>query len=222
MYIKNYTKFKKITICKNFYILFIQIMVCLLSLFVLFMLKILNKNSYCDIKNWLNFQLNDSLIANNEYKNKFSVLNSKGVPLSLTVEFSKPVNNGVVTSCFGKRKDPITKNIEIKHKGIDIGANIGEDIYSVLPGNIELAKYYGGYGNSVVINHGNNVQTLYAHCQKLNVIPNEFVIKGQKIATIGSTGRSTGSHLHFEVIINEINYSPEIFLSKIYPKKNEI
>ncbi len=208
----------------NYYIYVVQGIVCIFVLIILFMIKFFNQNSYFHIKNWIKFQLNDSLIANNNSKNGkcFALSLSENVPVHLTVKFSRPVNNGLITSGFGKRVDPITKIVGTTHNGIDIGTNSGENIYSVLPGYVELAKYFGGYGNCVIINHGNNIQTLYAHCQKIDVNPGEVINKGQKIATVGSTGRSSGPHLHFEVKINETNFSPEIFLDNIYSTKNEI
>lgn len=200
----------------NYYIYIVQIIACTFILITLFMIKSLNKNSYLYIKNWLTFQLNDSLIAGKDLNNnKCYAFSTEEIPLLLTVKTSSPLSKGVITSNFGKRTDPITKNIETIHKGIDIGTNIGENIYSVLPGNIKLAEYFGGYGNCVIIDHGNDIQTLYAHCQKLNVSCGEFINKGQKIATVGSTGKSNGAHLHFEVKINKINLNPKMFLDNI-------
>lgn len=200
----------------NYYVYIVQIFVCIFILITLFMIKFLNKNGYLCIKNWLTFQFNDSLIAGKELNdNKCYAFSTEEYPLLLTVKTSSPISNGVITSNFGKRSDPITKNAETVHKGIDIGTNIGENIYSVLPGNIKLAEYFGGYGNCVIIDHGNDIQTLYAHCQKLNVSCGEFINKGQKIATVGSSGKSNGAHLHFEVKINKINLNPKIFLDNI-------
>lgn len=220
--IPNNTKQKSNKIL-SYYVYIIQTIVCVFVLVTLFTIKTFNKGSYLCIKNWLNFQLNDSLIAEKDVKNsRCYAFSTEKIPLSLTVKFTSPVNFGIITSNYGKRLDPITKNTKAIHKGIDIGTNIGEDIYSVLPGNIKLAEYFGGYGNCIIIDHGNEIRTLYAHCQKLNVNSGEFINKGQKIATVGSTGRSIGPHLHFEIKINETNLNPEIFLDNIYPKKNEI
>lgn len=117
-----------------------------------------------------------------------------------------------ITSPYGYRIHPIygTKKL---HAGIDIGAPGGSNILAGDSGTVMLASfgYNGGYGNYVIINHGNGVTTRYAHCSNLLVSTGQQVTKGQAIATVGSTGASTGNHCHFEVRIsgqskNPINY----------------
>ncbi|KPU43412.1 murein DD-endopeptidase MepM [Oxobacter pfennigii] len=104
-----------------------------------------------------------------------------------------------ITSYYGSRIDPITGKAGAFHSGVDIGTarltNI--PVYAMAPGKVILSKYYGGYGNAVVIDHGSGFSTLYAHNNKLLVSVGQTVLGGQKIALSGSTGRSTGPHIHF-------------------------
>ena len=119
--------------------------------------------------------------------------------------FSWPLTiNGTITSRFGTRSDPITGETET-HSGTDIAAPTGTPILSAADGIVELAGNFGnGYGNYVIIRHSITTETLYGHCSVLNVRAGQLVKKGQKIAEVGSTGYSTGPHLHFEVIINGV------------------
>ncbi len=100
------------------------------------------------------------------------------------------------------------------HKGLDISASYGTPIYAADSGTVILSKWYGDYGNCVMIEHDNGIVTLYGHASYLHVYAGQRVTQGQQIADVGSTGRSTGNHLHFEVRINgvcmnPINYLPE-------------
>ena len=102
---------------------------------------------------------------------------------------------GVITSAFGFRSGR-------NHDGIDIGADYGTEILAADGGTVVYAAAMSGYGNFVVIDHGNGFETAYAHCERLLVHKGEDVEKGQVVATVGSTGNSTGPHLHFEVRVN--------------------
>ena len=105
---------------------------------------------------------------------------------------------GPITSEFGWRTHPIL-GYERFHSGMDIGADHGELIYAADAGTVIFADWYGGYGNSVIIDHGNGLTTLYDHASEVYVQEGQGVAKGQPIAAVGSTGFSTGPHLHFEV-----------------------
>ncbi|MBQ2675806.1 MAG: M23 family metallopeptidase [Clostridia bacterium] len=119
---------------------------------------------------------------------------------------------GRVTCEFGYRIHPVTGK-ESMHKGIDIGADMGEDIVCVLDGEVlKTVNNDANYGNYVVIKHSDSVSTMYAHCSKLSVKQGQKVKKGEKIALAGSTGLSTGPHLHFEVRVNDIRLNPRWFL----------
>lgn len=114
---------------------------------------------------------------------------------------------GVVRSNFGTRKDPINGKHKF-HQGLDISAKRGTPIASSAEGVVVFAGWGKKYGNNVVIEHPDGRRTRYAHADKLFVKEGETVIKGQEIAAVGSTGRSTGPHLHFEVIENGKNVNP--------------
>ncbi|MDO4745552.1 MAG: peptidoglycan DD-metalloendopeptidase family protein [Bacillota bacterium] len=106
-----------------------------------------------------------------------------------------------ITSPFGYRIHPIYGYRKF-HSGIDIGASYGSSIVAANDGRVILSGWNGGYGKCVVVDHGGGYTTLYAHCSSLLVSYGQSVYRGQKIAKVGSTGASTGPHLHFEVRIN--------------------
>lgn len=106
-----------------------------------------------------------------------------------------------ITSSFGWRIHPILKYKKY-HTGVDIGASSGQSILAAGSGTVIKAAVYGGYGNCVMIDHGGGIVTLYGHASKLLVSQGQVVVAGQKIALVGSTGNSTGPHLHFEVRVN--------------------
>jgi len=117
-----------------------------------------------------------------------------------------------ITSPYGYRIHPILK-VKKFHSGIDIGAGSGSSIIAAASGTVTMSRYYGGYGNTVMIDHGGGMVTLYAHCSKLNVSVGQKVSKGQNIALVGSTGQSTGPHLHFEVRKNGATQNPVSYVS---------
>jgi len=123
----------------------------------------------------------------------------------------KPIR---VSSPFGYRVNPVTGNYGI-HGGIDLSANSGTAIKAVLPGTVLKSKYSSDYGNFVTVDHGDGLITLYAHCSKLLVKAGDKVDQGDAIALVGSTGRSTGPHLHLEVRINDVRINPGYFLDEL-------
>ena len=102
-----------------------------------------------------------------------------------------------VSSPFGYRNHPITHEYSF-HRGIDIPASYGSDVVASLSGVVVISRYHGSYGNYVVLSHGNGMRTLYAHLSSRLVSPGETVSRGETIGLIGSTGSSTGNHLHYE------------------------
>lgn len=106
--------------------------------------------------------------------------------------------NGRLTSKFGNRRDPFTRRIQF-HQGIDIANSSGTEIKAAAKGVVTLAGPNGAYGRTIIIDHGYGYKTLYAHNRKLLVSVGDKVEKGQVISYMGSTGRSTGAHLHFEI-----------------------
>lgn len=131
-------------------------------------------------------------------------------PFMGTGRFMWPVA-GVVTSPFGGRMHPILGRI-INHHGIDFGAAMGTPIYAPDNGEVIYAGWYGGYGKVVIIDHGGDLTTLYGHTSSFVVDAGSRVRKGQVIAYVGSTGMSTGPHLHFEVRRNGSAVNPMAFL----------
>ena len=116
-----------------------------------------------------------------------------------------------ITSRYGPRTNPITRRSET-HSGIDIGAPAGTPIVAAEAGTVILSGWNGGFGQTVIIYHGNGVSTLYAHNSRNLVTVGQRVARGERIALVGSTGMSTGPHLHFEVRINGAHTNPNPFL----------
>lgn len=117
-----------------------------------------------------------------------------------------------ITSYYGWRIHPIYGDNRF-HKGIDIGASYGTNIVAADSGRVVEARYNGSYGNCVKIDHGNGTETLYAHCSQLVVNVGDTVDRGQLIAYVGSTGASTGPHLHFEVRVNGACVDPLAYVN---------
>lgn len=118
-----------------------------------------------------------------------------------------PLNGGHFTSNFGPRSDPFTRRTA-RHDGIDFASPKGTDILAAGAGNVIFAAYHAGYGNLVEIDHGNGISSRYAHASQLLVHMGDHVEAGALIAKVGSTGRSTGAHLHFEVRIQGVAQNP--------------
>lgn len=123
----------------------------------------------------------------------------------------QPVENMRLTSSFGVRSDPF-HGAAAMHAGIDIPGPIGTPIYATADGVIGRAGRFGGYGNLVTVNHGKGIETRYGHLSKILVAPNTRVRRGQLIGLMGSTGRSTGSHLHYEVRVDGKAVNPMPFM----------
>lgn len=117
-----------------------------------------------------------------------------------------------ITSRFGLRVHPIT-GTKKSHTGLDIPADTGTDIVAADGGTVTKAAVYGGYGNCVILDHGNGYVTLYGHLSRMSVSEGETVAKGQTIGLVGSTGVSTGPHCHFEIWSNGARIDPEPFFS---------
>lgn len=120
--------------------------------------------------------------------------------------------NGKITSEYSYRIHPISGQY-LFHSGLDIGADEGEDILSALDGTVTDVdtEETTSYGKYIVVSHSNNTSTLYGHCSKIIAKKGDKVKKGQVIAKVGSTGNSTGPHLHFEVRVNSVRLNPEWF-----------
>ena len=123
----------------------------------------------------------------------------------------RPVDYPHLSSSFGWRRHPITGRHSM-HEGLDFSAPKGTPIYAASPGVVTEARYLPGYGKTVEIHHGNGLLTRYAHASSISVKVGELVTKGQQIARVGSTGRSTGAHLHFEVRVAGHPLDPTLFI----------
>jgi murein DD-endopeptidase MepM/ murein hydrolase activator NlpD len=113
----------------------------------------------------------------------------------------RPLEGGYVSSGFGPRRDPFTRRV-VTHPGVDIPQERGTAVMATAEGQVIYAGRYHGYGNFVVIDHGFGYQTAYGHLNKIECQSGQYVSKGHRIGQVGSTGRSTSPHLHYEVRVN--------------------
>ncbi len=125
---------------------------------------------------------------------------------------SSPVSVAFNSSSYGWRIDPFT-GYKAFHEGLDFPANTGTPIYAAADGIVSEADHTPDYGNIVKIEHGSGLETRYAHASKLLVHVGERVVKGQAVAEVGSTGRSTGPHLHYEIRLNGESLDPRKYLA---------
>lgn len=121
---------------------------------------------------------------------------------------------GYISSGFGVRADPFTGGRD-HHMGVDFDANYGDPVKAAANGIVSFAGWKNGYGNTVIVDHGDGYQTLYGHNQRNLVREGDVVRAGQQLAKVGSTGRSTGAHLHFEVHVNGRPVNPMAYLERI-------
>ena len=122
-----------------------------------------------------------------------------------------PIVDGWYSSNFGYRIDPFT-GMRSFHEGIDFPASVGTPIVAAASGKVVYAGWHAEYGKIIEVDHGNGLVTRYAHASQIFVNEGDLVVRGQRIASVGSTGRSTGPHLHFEVRLNGVPQNPARFL----------
>ncbi len=122
-----------------------------------------------------------------------------------------PIVDGWYSSNFGDRIDPFSGQQSF-HEGVDFPAETGTPIVAAASGKVVAAGYHAQYGKMLEIDHGNGLVSRYAHTSQLLVTEGDLVVRGQRVATVGSTGRSTGPHLHFEVRLNGVPQNPARFL----------
>ena len=130
-------------------------------------------------------------------------------------DFVPPLDSARVTSRFDYRVNPVTGRY-VFHTGMDLGAPQGANIYAMKSGTVVRSAYDSGYGNFVIVEHENGIRTLYAHCSKRKVKEGDTVKKGQVIALVGSTGNSTGPHLHLEFRVDNRRCDPEWVIGGLY------
>ena len=195
----------------------------LLLLVTLFLLQLL----YSNIENTLHLEISAEQKSNADSVNNLVRYGIAGgsdgwipgvdVPFIGADGFCSPIGSGWesrVTSEFGNRIDPITGKRK-GHTGMDLAVPTGTPIRAALSGTVTVSKYNaGGYGYYVMIDHGNGLTTLYGHCSQLLARVGQTVQAGDIIALSGSTGRSTGPHLHFEVRVNGERTNPRAYLPK--------
>lgn len=140
------------------------------------------------------------------YSGSYTIASSD-VKMDLGISLIKPISSGyTITSRYGARWGRT-------HTGLDVAAPTGTTIYAAASGTVSTVQSLtGSYGNYLIINHGNGVQTLYGHCNTILVSQGTTVSQGQAIATVGSTGNSTGPHLHLEIRVNGTTLNPQNYL----------
>jgi murein DD-endopeptidase MepM/ murein hydrolase activator NlpD len=137
-----------------------------------------------------------------------------GRQLSLEIKPSgRPVREGYISSYFGERMDPFNGE-DAFHKGVDFASDAGTDVLAVASGIVTWAGPREGYGNLVELNHGNGYVTRYGHAARTLVTVGDEVERGQAVAVVGSTGRSTGPHVHFEVLKDGRQIDPMAFVGR--------
>lgn len=130
----------------------------------------------------------------------------------MLVPTQAPVQSGNLGSVFGWRIDPITGQSAL-HTGLDFPAETGTPIFSAAGGVVVTQEFHPQYGNMIEIDHGNDLISRYAHSSRIFVKKGDLIKRGQKIAEVGTTGRSTGAHLHFEVLVQGVPQDPQKFLN---------
>lgn len=146
-------------------------------------------------------------------------INGAVTKVEVAVPSINPVDVMKFSSGYGYRSAP-TRGASRNHKGLDIPGPVGTPIYATADGMIGRAQWVSGYGKFVEINHGNAVQTRYGHLSAMNVVPGQRIRKGDVLGYMGSTGRSTGSHLHYEVRIAGEAINPTAFLAPVTASSN--
>ncbi len=131
---------------------------------------------------------------------------------NMMVPTQMPIPSAVLGSSFGWRIDPFTGGSAL-HTGLDFQADTGTPIFAAAGGVVVTQEYHPAYGNMIEVDHGNDLITRYAHTSRVFVKKGDLIKRGQKIAEVGTTGRSTGSHLHFEVLVQNVPQDPQKFLN---------
>lgn len=163
----------------------------------------------------LNFMLNDMQRKLEQRDAQLFALENVVLSRSLTqavLPEGRPVEVGYISSYFGGRQDPFDGS-DVVHRGVDFAGPLGSKVMAVAAGVVSRAEAASGYGNLIEINHGNGYITRYGHNQRLLVRAGDTVNRGTAIALMGSTGRSTGPHVHFEVLRNGQHLNPLKFIN---------
>lgn len=132
-------------------------------------------------------------------------------PTSVSIPSRMPVSGAALTSGFGMRWHPVIGGRH-QHKGVDLAEPVGSPVYATADGMVSRADWFSSYGLFISLEHGGNIQTRYGHLSRLNVAAGQAVHKGDLIGYVGTTGRSTGPHLHYEVRIAGVAVNPIPYL----------
>lgn len=183
---------------------------------------ILIENKLVDMQNVLrkkginkSLSIGDNFDPSDMLSDKYLEFLEKDIDGMNTTLVSYPLgkpSSGVLSSNFGNRIDPINSR-DAFHSGIDLNSRYGNSVIATADGVVEKAGWNGGYGKCIVIRHKNGYKTLYAHLSKIKVKKGARVKSGEVIGNVGSTGRSTGPHLHYEVIKNKKKINPFPYIS---------
>lgn len=218
------------------FLLSIQVGACLVILVAVVGIRLIGGSVYDTVKRWYIGSINESILVNVTKddlleifgKNTSSTSNTEVTqtgalvqanklmvtygknqegPVTLSVLLKSPVANGTVTSAFGEREGEF-------HQGVDIAASADTPITASLTGTVEEVNENVSYGKYVLLDHGSGIKTKYAHCSEITVKQGDFVKVGEMIAKVGSTGESTGPHVHLELLINGVPYDPQMVLQQ--------
>ena len=227
---KRNKKDKKISVGSQLLII-IQIVICTLLLIGAFVIKTIGGSLYAQVGTWFYDNYNNSVFTDTKdnilsFVDKTKTTENKDIISKsdnstensdiinkIKTNMKKPLEKGTITSAFGNRQE--NSNTKF-HNGIDISAEKGSVISAMLDGTVIISEKDDSYGNYIVLEHSDNVKTLYAHCSELCVKQGEKVTSGQKIALVGLSGNSDGNHLHLEIIIDGENINPQEILGKEY------
>ena len=168
--------------------------------------------------------LNDLEVHTGQRVDMLTVVESRLFDLKikkLMIPTQHPVASGNLGSLFGWRIDPLNGRSAL-HTGLDFQASTGVSIVAAAGGVVVTQEFHAAYGNMIEIDHGNDLVTRYAHASQVHVKKGDLIKRGQKIAEVGTTGRSTGSHLHFEVLVQGIPQDPQKFLTAGQAMVNEL
>lgn len=153
------------------------------------------------------FEITDINEISEYYENKI-----QGIEKTLNITpLGLPVS-GEISSEFGYRQNPFGEYSTEQHFGLDFRGKTGDPVRATAHGKVEFAGVKGGYGNCIIISHGNDLKTLFGHLSKINVKVGQHIEIGDYIGQIGSTGRSSGPHLHYEIIQNNKKVNPKHYL----------
>lgn len=158
-------------------------------------------------------QMVQELDARDEYEGRLEAKLLQQSVLKEMLPNSSPVEVGYRSSSYGWRIDPLSGHRAF-HEGLDFPASVGTPVFAAADGIVTLSMQTPDYGNWIKVDHGLGLETRYAHNSKLLVRVGERVVKGQKIALVGNTGRSTGPHLHYEIRLNGSPLDPRQYLNK--------